>query len=212
VRIRDVMTKDPITIAPETSIYDAQDIMRKHTIRRLPVVEKGKLVGMVIERMLLEASPSGATSLSIWELNYLLARMRVKDIMVRDPITISPDMPFEDALSLGQEKKIGAFPVVENGRVIGIATESDIIRVLTKVLGLHEEGVRINIEGLGARLGALEEVISIIERHKTIILSMLTLPRPEQGDWLVVIRVKTANADPIVADLKKVGLNVTHIS
>ena len=206
------MTKDPITVDPEVSIYDAQEIMSKKNIRRLPVVEKGKMVGIVTQRLLLEASPSQATSLSIWELNYLLTKMKVKDIMVKHPFALSPDMPFEEALFLGQQKKIGAFPVVENGKLVGITTESDIVRVLIKVLGLYEEGVRITIEGLGIKLGALGEIIATIERHKTIILSVLTLPRTEQGDWLLVVRVKTDNAEPIVTDLKQAGYDVTHIS
>ena len=180
MRIRDVMTKNPITVDSETLVLDAQKIMQENNIRRLPVVDKGKLVGIVTKHDLLQASPSPATSLSIHELNYLLARMKVKEIMKKNPMTLSPDTPFEEALKLGQDKKIGSFPVVENGKLVGIATESDIVRFLTHALGIREEGSRVTIEGLGGKLGDLEKIIAITNQHQTIILSMISLQRPER--------------------------------
>ena len=113
------MTKNPLTVDTETLVMDAQKIMREKNIRRLPVVDKGKLVGIVTQHDLLEASPSPATSLSVHELNYLLARMKVKDIMKKNPVTVGPDTPFEEALRIGQEKKVGSFPVVEEGKTGG---------------------------------------------------------------------------------------------
>lgn len=128
MRIRDVMTKNPITVESGTLVLDAQKIMRENNIRRLPVVDKGKLVGIVTQHDLLQASPSPATSLSVYELNYLLAKMRVKEVMTKNPVTVSPDTPFEEALRIGQEKKVGSLPVVDKGKLVGITTESDIIR------------------------------------------------------------------------------------
>ncbi len=212
MRIRDVMTKNPVTISSETLIIDAQKIMKEKNIRRLPVVDNGKLVGIVTKHDLLEASPSPATSLSIYELNYLLSKMKVKEIMKKNPITLSPETPFEEALRIGQEKKIGSFPVVENGNLIGIATESDIIRFVSRILGIKEEGSRITIEGLGGKLGDLEKIISIANQHHTVVLSMISLPRPEKKDWMIVLRLKTSEPDPIIRDLKKVGFNVTFSS
>jgi acetoin utilization protein AcuB len=210
MRIRDVMTKNPITVDSETLVLDAQKIMQENNIRRLPVVDKGRLVGIVTKHDLLQASPSPATSLSIHELNYLLARMKVKEIMKKNPMTLSPDTPFEEALKLGQDKKIGSFPVVENGKLVGIATESDIVRFLTHALGIREEGSRVTIEGLGGKLGDLEKIIAITNQHQTIILSMISLQRPEKKDWMIVLRLKTTDPDPIVRDYKKAGFNVTY--
>jgi acetoin utilization protein AcuB len=204
------MTKNPITVDSETLVLDAQKIMQENNIRRLPVVDKGKLVGIVTKHDLLQASPSPATSLSIHELNYLLARMRVKEIMKKNPMTLSPDTPFEEALKVGQDKKIGSFPVVENGKLVGIATESDIVRFLTHALGIREEGSRVTIEGLGGKFGDLEKIIAIANQHQTIILSMISLQRPEKKDWMIVLRLKTTNLDPIVRDFKKAGFNVTY--
>jgi acetoin utilization protein AcuB len=212
MRIKDVMTRNPVTADSETLVLDAQKLMKENNIRRLPVVDKGKLVGIVTKHDLLEASPSPATSLSIFELNYLLAKMKVKEIMKKNPVTITPDTPFEEALRLGQEKKIGAFPVVENGKLVGITTESDIIRFVTRVLGIKEEGSRITIEGLGGKLGDLEKIVSVANQHHTVILSMMSLPRPEKKDWMIVLRLKTNDPDPLVKDFKKAGFNVTFSS
>ena len=212
MRIKDVMTRNPVTADSETLVLDAQKLMKENNIRRLPVVDKGKLVGIVTKHDLLEAAPSPATSLSVFELNYLLAKMKVKEIMKKNPVTITPETPFEEALRLGQEKKIGAFPVVENGKLVGITTESDIIRFVTHVLGIKEEGSRVTIEGLGGKLGDLEKIVSVANQHHTVILSMMSLPRPEKKDWLIVLRLKTNDPDPLVKDFKKAGLNVTFSS
>jgi len=212
MRIKDMMTKNPITVESEALVWDAQKLMKENNIRRLPVVDKGKLVGIITKHDLLEASPSPATSLSVFELNYLLSKMKVKDIMKKNPVTVTSDTPFEEALKLGQGKRIGSFPVVDNGKLVGITTESDIIRFLTRVLGLKEEGSRVTIEGLGGKLGDLERIVSIANQHHTIILSMISLPRTEKKDWMIVLRLKTSDPDPIVKDFKKAGFNVTYTS
>jgi acetoin utilization protein AcuB len=204
------MTKNPITVDSETLVLDAQKIMKEKNIRRLPVVDKGKLVGIVTKHDLLEASPSPATSLSVHELNYLLARMKVKEVMKKNPFTLDPDTPFEEALRIGQDKKIGSFPVMDQGKLVGIITESDVVRFLTRALGLREEGSRVTIEGLGGKFGDLEKIIAIANQQKTIILSMISLPRPDKKDWMIVLRLKTTNPDPIVRDFKKAGFNVTY--
>ncbi len=210
MRIRDMMTKNPVTVDSETLVMDAQKIMKENNVRRLPVVDKGKLLGIVTKHDILEASPSPATSLSVHELNYLLSKMKVKEIMKKNPVTLTPDTPFEEALKIGQEKKIGSFPVVENGKLVGIATESDIVRFLTRALGVREEGSRITIEGLGGKLSDLEKIISIVNQHNTIVLSMISLPRTEKKEWMIVLRLKTSDPDPIVRDFKKAGFNVTY--
>ncbi len=210
MRIRDMMTKNPMTVDSETLVIDAQKIMKENNIRRLPVVDKGKLLGIITKHDLLEASPSPATSLSVHELNYLLSKMKVKEIMKKNPVTLAPDTPFEEALKIGQDKRIGSCPVVENGKLVGIATESDIVRFLTRALGIREEGSRITIEGLGGKLTDLEKIISIVNQHNTIVLSMISMPRPEKKDWMIVLRLKTSSPDPIVKDFKKAGYNVTY--
>jgi len=209
MRIRDLMSTNVVTITEDTSIHDAKKIMDAHKIRRLPVMKKDKLVGLVTKHTLLEASPSPATSLSIHELHYLLAKMTVKDIMVKKPYTISPDMPPEEALQLGQEMGYGAFPVVEGGRLVGMVTESDIVRLMTRVLGVREKGKRIDIKG-SKNFGDMKRIMEILDEHKIILLSMMTLPpEHEDDDWLVVLRLKSEDAEPIAKDLKSSGFNVS---
>jgi acetoin utilization protein AcuB len=210
MRVRDIMSTNVVAVDEKTSIHDAKKIMAAHRIRRLPVMKKDKLVGLVTERMLLEASPSPATALSIHELHYLLAKMTVKDIMVKKPFTISPDMPPEDALQLGQEMGYGGFPVVENGRLVGVVTESDIVRLMTRVLGVTKKGKRITIKA-SEDFGNMQKILNILDRNKTVLLSLMTLHPQEDGDWLIVLRVKSDNAEPIAKELTSSGFNVTYV-
>jgi acetoin utilization protein AcuB len=174
-------------------------------------MRKDKLVGLVTKHMLLEASPSPATSLSIHELHYLLAKMTVKEIMVKNPYTIFPDIPAEEALQVGQEKGYGAFPVMEDGRLVGVVTESDIVRLMTRVLGVREKGKRIDIKA-SKDFGDMQRIMKILDEHKTILLSMMTLPpEHEDDDWLVVLRLKSEDAEPIAKGLKSFGFNVTYV-
>jgi len=184
--------------------------MVKHKIRKLPVLKKGKLVGILTYDMILEASPSSASSLSIHELHFLLTEMKVKEIMAKNPVTLAPDTPFEKALVLGQDSRIRGFPVVDKGKLVGITTHGDILRLLTRTLGLQEEGVRITIEGLGGRLGELKDIISIFDRHRATVMSIMTLPQGEGKDWLVVIRINLKDGTAVAKDLRKAGLRVSY--
>lgn len=129
-QVKDWMTTDPVTIDPSTTLPEANRLMKECNIRRLPVVEKGKVVGIVTLADIREASPSNATALSIYELNYLLARLTVGEMMTRDPFTVAPDTSIEAAARLMLEHKIGSLPVIDGSRLVGIITESDIFRLL----------------------------------------------------------------------------------
>lgn len=212
MKVKDFMKTDVISIETKTSIMVAQNIMRKHNIKRLPVMKNGKLVGLVTRHMLLEASPSSATSLSVFELNYLLTKMTVDEVMVKDPITITPDYPFEAAIWLSKKHGVAAFPVVEDGQVVGIITEHDIAGVLSEVLGLENDGARITVEGLGNKLGELKEIIGILDNHATPLLSIITVPRKKREDWIIVLRVLSSEAAGIVNDLEKKGFKVTDVN
>jgi len=211
MKVRDIMSTNVVTVTENTLVNDAKQIMEARRIRRLPVMKKNKLVGMVTKHMLLEAAPSPATSLNIWELNYLLAKMTVKEIMVKNPFAISPDMPVEEALQLGQDKGFGAFPVVEDGRLVGMVTESDIVRMMTRALGVRDKGKKIDIR-TSAQFGSMKRIIDILDKRKAVLLSMMTLP-PEEGenDWLVMLRVRSEDAEPIARELESSGFNVTYV-
>ncbi len=138
--VRDWMTANPISIDPKTTLPEANKLMKECHIRRLPVVDHGKLVGIVTLGDVREAQPSDATSLSIFELNYLLAKLTIEKIMTRDPITIAPGATIREAAQVMLDRKIGGLPVVEEGKLVGIITESDIFRVLVQepVNGVQE--------------------------------------------------------------------------
>jgi acetoin utilization protein AcuB len=210
MRIKDFMSTNVVAADEDTSVHDARKIMEAHKIRRLPVMRKGKLVGLVTLRMLLEAAPSPATALSIHELHFLLAKMTVKQIMVRDPHTVSSDMPAEEALQLGQEMGYGAFPVVDNGRLVGIVTESDIVRVMTRVLGVRGKGKRIDLK-VTKQFGNMQRIMAILDERKAVLLSLMTFLRPEEGDYMIILRIQTKNTGPIVKDLTAAGFSVTYV-
>ena len=210
MRIRDIMSTNVVTVDEKTSIHDARKIMAAHKIRRLPVMKKDKLVGLITMHMLLEASPSQATALSIHELNYILAKMTVKDLMVRKPYTISPDMPPEDAMQLGQEMGYGGFPVVENGRLVGMVTESDIVRLMTRVLGVAKKGQRITIKASPV-FGNMRKIMSILDKNKIALLSLMSFKEPDEKEWLIILRLDSDNAGPIAKELTASGLNVTYV-
>jgi len=140
------MTYPVITVRPDTPIMDAYDLMQKEKIRRLPVVDKkGNLIGMLSEREVLLASPSQATSLSIWELNYLMSKVTVDEIMTSEVITVDVNTPLEEAARIMAENKIGGLPVMRDGNLAGIVTETDLFKVFLELFAAHEPGIRITV-------------------------------------------------------------------
>ena len=212
MKVRNFMNSDVITVETKTSILETQNIMRKKRIKRLPVMDKGKLIGFVTKHMILEASPSSGTSLSIWELNYLLTKMRVDDIMVKNPITVPSDYPLEQVIWLGKKHGVSGFPVVDDGKLVGIITEHDITGVLSEVLGLESPGVRITIESLGNKLGELRKIIGVLDDHGTPLLSIVSIPGKERGDWVIVLRAQALKAEGIVKDLETNGFKATSVN
>ncbi len=128
--VRNWMTPNPITITPQTTLPEAHRLMDEHYIRRLPVIKQGKLVGIVTLGDIRQAQASNATTLSVYELNYLLDQIPAKEFMAYKPITISPDAPIAEAARIMLQYKIGGLPVIENGELVGIITETDFCRLL----------------------------------------------------------------------------------
>ncbi len=145
--VQERMSRHPITIRPNTSLHDALRIMRESHVRRLPVLdESGKLVGIAAEKDLLYASPSPATSLSVYELNYLVAKIRVEDLMTREVITVCEDCPIEEAARIMADNDIGGLPVMRGDTLVGMITESDLFKVFLELLGARVWGLRVTIK------------------------------------------------------------------
>ncbi|MEX1247917.1 MAG: CBS domain-containing protein [Anaerolineales bacterium] len=139
-RVRDWMSRDVITITPSQTLPEAHELMKNHKVRRLPVMDNGSLVGIVTLGDLREAGPSDATSLSIFEINYLIGRLAVEKIMTRDPLTVTPATGLTEAAKLMLHHKIGGLPVMEGHKLVGIITESDIFRAYVHLAeGLAQE-------------------------------------------------------------------------
>jgi len=205
--VREYMNPNVITVTSDTLVHDAQKIMKDHGIRRLPVVDGGKLVGLVTQDRLREIAPSPATSLSVWELNYLLAKMRVREAMVRDVITIGPEATLEEAARLGQERRIGTLPVVDDGRLVGIITTTDLFNILTQVLRFGQPGVRLHIHRC-EKGQPVNRVLEVIIKHGVGITALFGVIPPGHGEEDTIIHLDTQEAGPIVEELRSLGCEV----
>ena len=209
MKVKHWMTKDPITVSPETLAVEAQKIMKENKIRRLPVVEKGKLVGMVTFRNLIEAAPSSASSLSIHELNYLIMKIKVKDLMKKNVITVSPEDTVIEAIVRGVDKGIGGFPVVdEQGRLVGIITETQIARAMIQLFGTESRNEIISLENVDLQPGTFGKIVTLVEKLGINIISMFSLPRRTTDLLRVYIRIKSGQREEAIAELKKAGYEI----
>jgi acetoin utilization protein AcuB len=207
--VKDWMSKDPITINDDTSMMKAIHLMKQNRFRRLPVLHEGRLVGIVSDRDLKEASPSKATTLDVHELYYLLAELHVKDIMTRDPVTVSPESTVEHAAQLMLENTISGLPVVDDqGKVVGILTQSDVFRAFMHITGILQGGVQFALR-LEDRTGLIKEVVDLLREKGARFVSLLTsYTSPQEGYRDVYIRVK--NLTPEALETAKKELAARH--
>ncbi|MEW5953702.1 MAG: CBS and ACT domain-containing protein [Bacillota bacterium] len=206
--VKDYMTAAPITITPATPVLEALEIMKRHEIRHLPVADRGKLVGLVTERGLLTVSPSPATTLSVYEMNYLLAKMTVKEAMVKSLITTTPAATIEDAALIMRDKKVGCLPVLEAAELVGIITQTDIFDSLVDIFGLRKAGVRIVVETRN-RLGVLADILGVVRENNIHVIGVACLDR-DDGKVYIMLRLRTAKPETIVESLKAAGFKVAY--
>ncbi len=201
------MTSDVITIDEETSMMKASQIMKENNIRRLPVMRKGKLVGIVTDRDIKEASPSKATTLDVHELYYLLSELKVKDIMRKKLVTVGPEETVEKAAVKMLEHRVSGLPVVnEKGKLLGIITQGDIFKVLVSLTGIYRGSIQLAFN-LEDRPGSIKEVADVIRQHGARMVSILTsYDMCEENCRHVYIRIKDIPEDKLKAlteDLEK---------
>ncbi len=139
------MSHPVLTVSPDMSALDAQAFMRREHVRRAPVIQDGKLVGIVTEGDLLNASPTQATLLSVWEINYLVSKIKVSQVMTKKVRTIAEDTPIEEAARVMIDNKIGGLPVLRDGKVVGIITETDLFKIMLEMLGARQKGTRASV-------------------------------------------------------------------
>lgn len=205
--VSDFMTKNLVVVKPETPIFDAIDLMKEHDIHRLPVLENGKLVGLVTEGVISEAMPSKATSLSVYEMNYLLNKTTVGDVMVKNVQTVSPDALLEDAIAKMRENNVGVLPVVANGEVKGIITNNDIFDAFLKITGYNDGGTRVTLQITDDHPGILAAVTQLLADHEysiqTIVVNRMALYT------IVEVHVASRNVEQLSEILKGAGYVVT---
>ncbi len=176
--VKNRMSTDVITLNPDQTLLKAMTLIQQKRIRHLPVVKDGKVVGIVTERDVRKAGASDATSLSIFELNYLIDQIKVSSFMTKKVITVSSDEPIEVAAKLIYDHKIGALPVVDQNQLVGLITSSDILETFIEVLGINEPSVRVELE-LENRIGSLADTTKIIKDLGLYLVSLVTLPEEE---------------------------------
>ncbi len=203
--VKQRMVKDPFALSPEDTFKKAINIVQDKGVRHLPVVtEDGRVVGIVTDRDLSKASPSAATSLSVYELNYLLSSITIKDLMTQKPITIEGSQPIEEAARLVYEHNVGALPVTEDGKFIGLITKSDLLGTFVEILGLGVPSVRLELD-LENRAGSLMETLKLIREHGGYIVSVITFKEEPAGIRKSVIRVRVDDEPALRAALEKAG-------
>jgi acetoin utilization protein AcuB len=207
--VKERMTTPAMTITPDTSFQDALKLMRDNKFRRIPVVDQdGKLLGIVSERDLLHASPSPATSLSVWEVNYLLWKLKVADIMTHHVITIAQDAPIEDAANLMVTRKIGGLPVVNGAnQIVGVITETDIFKAFAEMLGSGEKGLRLTLK-VPSGSGTLARLSQAIYDAGGLIVSVGSLDKESEKERELIIKVRGVSKDKIVSVLEALGDHV----
>ncbi|MGM0165764.1 acetoin utilization protein AcuB [Enterococcus sp. AZ135] len=171
--VKDFMTEKLVTVTPNTKIFDAVDLMKKYDIHRLPVINNDQLVGLITEGTIQEALPSKATSLSVHEVNYLLNKTVVSDVMIKDVKTITPDAELEDGIYLMRQNKINVLPVLDGDKLVGIITNNDIFDAFLKLTGYYEGGTRVQLKILEDKKGVLARVTKILADHDFSILTVI---------------------------------------
>lgn len=186
--VKDFMTRKVVYISPDTTIAHAADLMREQDLHRLPVIENDKLVGLVTEGTIAEASPSKATSLSIYEMNYLLNKTKVKDVMIKDVITVSAYASLEDATYLMYKNKVGILPVVDNDQLYGVITDRDIFAAFLQVSGYGKEGVRARFI-VDNKAGELEKIIRLVSDKEYNIVSTVQIAT-KSGKVVIEVQIE----------------------
>jgi acetoin utilization protein AcuB len=211
--MREKIQRNPVTIGPEASFYEARNLIHEKGVRHLPVVDKNNtLVGIVTDRDIREAAPSDATLLSVQELNYLLGKLKVSSFMTpKDKlITINPDTIIEEAVQLMHDNKIGCLPVLEQGKLYGLFTETDALDHLVDIFGFKQKGTRLTL-ALEDKPGTMLGILEVFKKHNINIISTVTPSFMVEGKRIAAIRIKTEDYKDVVKDLEKAGYDVLSI-
>jgi len=192
------MTSPAITIGPDLPVQEALALMRRDKVRRFPVVDSGgKLIGIVSEKDLLDATPSDATTLSVWEINYLLSKLTVEKVMSKQVITITADTPIEEAARIMSDHKIGGLPVVEGQKVVGIITETNLFKIFLELLGARSSGVRLTVL-VSEQPGKLHELTGAIQSLGGNVIALGTFLGENSANRTVAMKISGVSKEALV--------------
>ena len=202
MQVKDRMTPNPVTITEDSSFQDALQMMKEKKIRRLPVVNKnGRLVGIVADKDLFTASPSPATSLSVFEVHYLLSKMKMKSLMTKRLITVGCDCPLEEAARIMVDHKVGSLPVLKENKLVGIITETDIFKTFVEILGGREKGLRLTLD-VTEKKGALAAIAREIAKQDGNIISVATFSGRAANDRIITVKIVGAPKEALLKSLE----------
>lgn len=209
--VRDRMTRNPITVRGDTALPDALKIMRDNKIRRLPVVDKGgKLVGMVSEKDLLYASPSPATTLSVWEMHYLVAQIKLSQLMAEEVISVGEDCPIEEAARIMADNKVSGLPVMRGDLLVGIITETDLFKVFLELMGAREQGTRFTVlvpEKKGMLLALAQQVAELGGN----IVALGTFLGEDPTNRLLTVKIQDVDKDDLWVRWQELGVELVDV-
>ncbi len=208
------MTLNPVTISPDASVVEASELMKKEKVHRLPVLDKDKkLVGVISEKDILYASPSPASSLSIHEMAYLLSQLTVRKLMTKNPVTISKDVPVEEAARIMVDEDLSCLPVVEGDRLVGIVSKSDLFKILIELFGARTKGVRVSFL-VDDKPGLIADTSRDIANAGLDIISFGTFMGTDPTNRICTVKVASTDSDKVIALLKphvKAILDVNNV-
>ena len=204
------MSRPVISVSPDAPINEVLIMFRKEHIRRAPVMKNGKLVGIISERDLLNASPSSATSLSVWELNYLISKVTVKDVMSKKVISIDTDTPIEEAARIMADKKIGGLPVTSAGKVVGIITETDLFKIFLELMGARQKALRVTAT-IPEQPGELAKVTRAIANAGGDFIAFGMFSGPDANSRVLTFKVEGMTREKVKAALGDVVLKFWDI-
>jgi acetoin utilization protein AcuB len=184
------MTRNPVTVHPEHSVTDVRELMKREKVTHVPVLDRQqRLVGILTEQDLARVAPSPATTLSIWEINSLLSKLKVEQVMSREVVSVAEDTPIEDAARIMADNDIGCLPVVKAGKLAGIITESDLFKLFVELFGARQKGLRLTLL-IPEKRGELAELTSAISRKGGNIIAIGTFLGEDAESSLCTIKVE----------------------
>jgi acetoin utilization protein AcuB len=200
--VKEIMTPHPVVVEPEIPVTRAQRLMREDNIRHLPVVREGRgLVGLVTRDSLNRALPSELSSLSIWEINYQLSRIQIRDVMVKPVITVTEDVTVEEAARIMISRKIGCLPVMREGALVGIVTDIDLLGALSSLMGWRQPGVRVTVQ-VPDETGQLARVATAIAQAGGLLVGGGAYPSDQPLRSNIVFKVRNVSIEELAALLK----------